>query len=286
MNNKLEEMVLAKNPQDDIDFEYKLREIIQEVVLASLSTTDFFAKAAFYGGTSLRIFYGLPRFSEDLDFMLLTPDSSFSWAPYFNDIKRVFSSYGLSVSLVEKEKIQASDTRSAFLKENTIELMTIMAPNYLIKNRTNPDQLIKVKFEIDTEAPKGALTNIFNLTDPFFSNVRVLTLPSLFAGKIGALLTRNWKNRVKGRDLFDYLFYVGKNVSINLPFLENNLLKARVSLARPLSLDETKTLLQKKFLEIDYPSAKDDVKNFIENPTILNNWSSQYFIDSLSRLQE
>jgi predicted nucleotidyltransferase component of viral defense system len=285
MNNKLTEMVLSKNPRNDVELENKIKEVVQETILASLAKTNFFSNAAFYGGTCLRIFYGLPRFSEDLDFCLIAKDEKFSWDRYFQEIKKIFDIYGLKITLEQREKIVASDTRSAFLKENTIETLTVLFPDMKIKN-INHNSLIKVKFEVDIEPPYGANYSWLNVSEPFFGDVKTLDIPSLFAGKISAILSRPWKNRVKGRDLYDYLFYIGKGASINLKYLENNLIKAKlIEQFTILDLDLLKQLLTDKFNVIDYEEAKNDVKDFIEEQNSLLNWSKQYFIDSLERLK-
>lgn len=285
MNNILTSMLNEKNPKDYLDYQQKLREVIQETILSSLSMTDFFKKAAFYGGTSIRIFHNLPRFSEDLDFSLLNTDAAFSWTPYFSKIQEVFESYGLVITLSEKEKVNITDTRSAFLKENTIQTISVIAPGVLYKQKPNPEESIKVKFEVDTNPPLGFNTAFLSISNPFYSDIRVFDLPSLFAGKIGAVLTRAWKSRVKGRDLFDFLFYIGKGVSPNLAFLENVLSKAKLAFEKPLTTESLKELLKARFNDIDYDSAKKDVIGFIDNSSLLDNWSYDYFMAALSRLK-
>ena len=198
------------------------KERLQEMLLASLSKTDFFSKAAFYGGNAARIFYDLPRFSEDLDFSLLQKNPSFTFEPYFPTIQRVCQKLGVDVELSEKKKTQTTSTKSAFLKANTYRVLSFYFPSSE-KALVHPDEAIRIKFETDDDPPLGGATEFRMLSSPFPSFVRVYSLPSLFAGKLSALLCREYGNRVKGRDYFDYLYYIGKGVSVDLPFLSSRL---------------------------------------------------------------
>ena len=183
-----------------------LREIMQEIALAGLHRAGFFEKAAFYGGTCLRIFYGLPRFSEDLDFSLLQADSDFSLQPYFKVMQAEFEALGLSVEITAKRKTLDSQIESAFLK-NTTQIFSL---------NIRSNRQIKIKFEVDTLPPLGFDTQEQLLLQPFSFYVKCFALPDLFAGKLHALLFRQWKNRVKGRDWFDFEWYVRQGVAPNL----------------------------------------------------------------------
>ena len=284
MKNRLMKMVMAKMADHPEELDYAIREVIQELVLAALSKTDFFAKAAFYGGTASRIFYDLPRFSEDLDFALLIPDPEFHWETYFKTIRNVFAIYGLNVETIEKVKIQGTDTRSAFIKENTIEIIQVVVPQGLFPTNINHNEATKVKFEIDINPPAGAHYEWLNLSDPFMVDVRVLNSSSLFAGKIAALLMRGWKNRVKGRDFFDYLFYVGKNTPINLEYLASNLRKGGMWKEETFSLDQLKNLLAERFSAIDFAEAYEEVRPFVLGNEVANHWNEEYFLRTLDRL--
>lgn len=183
-----------------------LREVMQEVALAGLYRGGFFDKAAFYGGTCLRIFYGLPRFSEDLDFSLLESDANFSLEPYFKAVREEFSALGLQVEISAKKKTVRTGIESAFLKSDT----------RLFSFAVHADKTIKIKFEVDTVPPLGFATEEKLLLQPFSFYVKCFSLPDLFAGKMHALLFRNWKNRVKGRDWFDFEWYVRKGTPMSL----------------------------------------------------------------------
>ena len=179
-----------------------LHEVMQQITLAGLYRAGFFNVAAFYGGTCLRIFHSLPRFSEDLDFSLLQANPDFSLEHYFDTIHDEFQAYGREVVISKKEKKQPSPIESAFLKDNT-EI-------YNISFQTAPK--VKIKIEVDTRPPMGFSTEPKLLLLPFSFIVRCYTLPDLFAGKMHALLFRGWKNRVKGRDWYDFEWYVRQGI--------------------------------------------------------------------------
>ena len=284
MENKLTEMLRRRLSDRPDHLSDAAKEVMQEVILAALSTTDFFSQAAFYGGTSLRIFHGLRRFSEDLDFSLLRSNPDFHWNPYFDAITRTFENYGARVEAIEREKISATDTRSAFLKENAIETMRLMLPSDFSMPQLNPDALIKIKFEIDVRPPENASYQWATLSDPFHSDVRVFDLPSLFAGKLSAVLMRGWKNRVKGRDYYDYMLYVGKRSKINFAYVQSNLEKAGYHFDKPLDLPELKKMLLERFQKVDFESAKADVVDFLDNPDDVKHWDYDYFASTLDYL--
>lgn len=284
MDNILAEILRRRNPASGADAERKAREVLQETILYALGKTSFFEKAAFYGGSAGRIFYGLPRYSEDLDFTLLKEDAAFTWEDYFPTIQKVLTSFGLKPGPLQKEKIGAADTRSAFLKENRIETMGLLFPMGIALPSYGKEQLIKIKFEVDTNLPSDFSATYLSRMEPSYFDARVLDEPSLFAGKIGAVLTRAWKNRVKGRDLFDYLFYLSRGVKINLPFLEAQLRKAKFDFSAPLTLEVLKELLKKRFLSLNYSLAIEDVSPFLEDAAPLSHWNAEYFLATLNRL--
>ena len=114
----LEQMLRSYEPQTSTDKKNAIKEIIQEVVLCGLSRACFFKHAAFYGGTALRIFYGLDRFSEDLDFSLMAPEG-FDLGEYLPALEKEIRSYGLNFKAEERVKTAESAIQSAFLKGNT-----------------------------------------------------------------------------------------------------------------------------------------------------------------------
>lgn len=200
MNSVIETMLGKYNPKNNEERENAAKEIIQEIALAGLSRGGFFEKAAFYGGTCLRIFYGLNRFSEDLDFALLEKDPDFRLSDYFPSLEREFASYGIEIRAEEKKKAFDSDVQSAFLKGNTLALMMTFFPKSEDARKIISNQKMKIKFEVDTDNPKGGRTETRFRLLPAPYQVRVFGESTLFAGKIHAIICRNYKNHVKGRD--------------------------------------------------------------------------------------
>jgi len=277
MNNNIGMLLAKYDIKTNEDKKNAMKEIIQEIVLAGLSCAGFFDKAAFYGGTALRIFYGLDRFSEDLDFSLMEPDIDFDLKSYFPVLEKELSSYGLKLDISEKEKTKESGIRSAFLKGNTREHILMFysedAANSITKNET-----MKIKFEVDVNPPHGATFESKYQLLPSPYEVRLYDLPSLFAGKLHAVICRSWQDRVKGRDLYDYLFYLSKGASINMEHLkarlvESNVLKEDANFDKEILLN----LLENRFDAINFESAKEDVERFIKDKRSLDLWSKEFF---------
>lgn len=261
-----------------------LREIMQEIVLAGLSRTDFFKKAAFYGGTALRIFYGLDRYSEDLDFSLLSVNKKFSLEPYFQAIQEEFSSMGMQVSLRTKSKVHKTPIESEFLKSETLwkELVLEDIVEQLgIKSNKN----IKIKIEVDRNPPMHFQTEEKLSLRPYSFYVKCFDLPSLFAGKMHALLFRKWQDRIKGRDWFDMEWYIRKGVALNL---EHFLQRAQGSGdwdMPTISKEEFFDLLRDKIKSTSIDKVKADVRPFLGDVRQLDIWSSKYFQDLVSLLK-
>lgn len=286
MNNVIETMLEKYNPQNNNERENAIKEIIQEIALSGLSRGGFFEKAAFYGGTCLRIFYGLNRFSEDLDFALLERDTNFNLEEYFPALKKEFASYGLETDIESKSKNENTTVKSAFLKGNTIMLMLTFFPQSESAKSIVSNKKIKIKFEIDTNNPLGGKTEFKYRMLPAPYEVRVFDKSTLFAGKIHAILCRDYKNNVKGRDYYDYLFYVGKGSKFNLEYLKNKLKNTGGTIEKDelFNLETVKTLLKQKFEATDFDLAKEDVVNFISNKESLFSWKKELFIASLDEL--
>lgn len=254
-----------------------LKEVIQEIILCGLSRAGFFKEVAFYGGTALRIFYGLDRFSEDLDFSLLEENQNFDLAKYFPILEKEVKSFGLNVEITEKEKSIDSDIKSAFLKGNTREHMLLFYPNSPLLGISS-NELIKIKFEVDINPPKYASFEPQFKLLPAPYEVNLYDAPSLFAGKLHAVICRSWKNRIKGRDLYDYVFYLGKGTSFNLPHLRERLIQTgTIDSTSELTLKDVKNLLIEKFDAIDFEQAKKDVLPFIKDTRSIDIWSSTFF---------
>lgn len=286
MNNIIEQMLSKyeiKNTNDEIN---ALKEIIQEIVLAGLSRGGFFKEAAFYGGTALRIFYGLDRFSEDLDFALLKPDKNFDLSNYFEYIKKELHTYKLNLKVNTKIKSSDSNITSAFLKGNTLEHILKFFPNEENNKYNRILKDLKIKFEVDINPPAGASYEDKYKLLPNPHQIKLYDKESLFAGKIHAILCRNLKTRTKGRDLYDYIFFLANDTKVNIELLKNKLLESNY--IRPdetLDINKLKNLLINKFNEIDYEEAKDDVKPFIKNIDTLEIWSKEFFISITEKLK-
>ncbi|HIS36388.1 TPA: nucleotidyl transferase AbiEii/AbiGii toxin family protein [Candidatus Scatousia excrementigallinarum] len=256
-----------------------LKEVVQEVALCGLSRAGFFKSTAFYGGTALRIFYGLDRFSEDLDFSLIAPDPSFDLKAYFPILESEIRATGLNFTVEEKVKSAESNIRSAFLKGNTKEHILSFFQGQ-DSSALHPGEIIRIKFEVDIDPPAHAAFESKYRLLPSPYEVRLYDLPSLFAGKIHAVLCRAWKNRVKGRDLYDYVFYLAKGAAVNLKHLKERLVDSGF-IGEDFQLDQGSLigLLNERFASIDYEQAKQDVLPFIKDKSKLNLWSAAFFTD-------
>ena len=287
MNSVFEIMLNKYQPKDNSERENAIKEIVQEIVLSGLSRGGFFDKAVFYGGTCLRIFHGLNRFSEDLDFALLNKDEDFKIEDYFPAIKKELISYGLDMDVVKKEKSKGdNDIQSAFVKGNTQILLMSFFPNNNGVDNVIKDQTIKIKFEIDTDNPKGGVVETKYRLLPAPYEIKVFDEPTLFAGKIHAILCREYKNRIKGRDYYDYLFYCAKGTKINLEYLENKLKNSnKISNDTKLDLPLLKKMLQERFMGVDYNLARKDVSSFITDQESLSLWSKELFLSTLDYLK-
>ena len=278
MNNIITQM-LAKYEIKNVDDEINaLKEIIQEIVLSGLSRGNFFDVAAFYGGTALRIFHHLDRFSEDLDFALIEANSDFQLSSYFPYIERELKAYGLNLEVSTKKKINESNITSAVVRGGTLEHILKFFPNrennqynYLLKK-------IKIKFKVDINPPSGANYEYKYKLLPSPHQIRIYDMSSLFAGKIHAILCRNWEIRVKGRDLYDYVFFLANHTSVNLELIKNKLIASNyIDPNSSFDILVLKKLLIAKFSMIDYKEAKEDVLPFIKDFQSLNLWSQDFF---------
>ena len=278
MKNVIEQMLAKYELNSDYDRVNSLKEIIQEITLSGLSRGGFFKKAAFYGGNALRVFYGLDRFSEDLDFSLIEKDEKFDLSKWFAAIENEAAAYGLKLSVEQKVKTNDSAIQSAFLKGNTREHLLIFYDDSGMLNHFHGNELIKIKFEIDTDPPKGAFFEKKYRLLPAPYEVNIYDEASLFAGKIHAVICRKWKNRIKGRDLYDYVFYLGRETKVNMTHLRARLIESGVIRENEVcEINDIKKLLNDRFENIDYKQAKEDVIPFIKEPSKMDMWSTEFF---------
>ena len=265
MNDILEQM-LSRYPMDTADARRNaLYEVMQQVVLCGLYRGGFFSEAAFYGGTCLRIFHGMNRYSEDMDFTLLRKDSSFSLEKYFPYIIDECRLLGREVEITKKDKRTFGKVESAFLKDNT----DVYNLSFTTEKR------LKIKIEVDTEPPLQFDTEERLLLQPFSFFTRCVTLPNLFAGKMHALVFRQWKHRVKGRDWYDFEWYVRNQVPLNFNHLQERIIEFN---GFEINRDQFVDLLKERLSTTDIRQVKADVMPFVRNPHDLDIWSNDYFL--------
>jgi predicted nucleotidyltransferase component of viral defense system len=280
----IKEWIEEYNPQNEEEILSALREIMQEITLAALSRTDFFEKAAFYGGTALRIFYGMDRYSEDLDFSLLKPDAGFSIEPYFKAILDEFKSLGLTVSIKEKNKSKQTAIDSAFLKAETI-WQEIVLEDIIKETGVRSNRSLKIKIEVDRQPPLNFQTEEKLLIRPFSFYAKCFTKPSLFAGKLHALLFRKWKNRVKGRDWYDLEWYIKKGIPLDVTHFLARAKDTNDWQEDGISNEQIVELLDTKIKSVSFSNIKEDVIRFVKNDEALNIWSPEYFKDLVEKIK-
>lgn len=266
MDNSVFERMISQYPQKTAgDRRNATYEVMQQVVLAGLYRGGFFEHAAFYGGTCLRLFHGVERYSEDMDFSLLKKDENFSLERYFPAIIDECRLLGRDVEITRKDKRTFGKVESAFLKDTT--------DVYNITFQT--EKSIRIKIEVDTMPPLQFDTEQQLLLQPFSFMVRCFTLPCLFAGKMHALLFRQWKSRVKGRDWYDFEWYVRTAVPLNFAHLQ-----ARVKEFNGMDIDreQFQTMLKERLSQTDIRQVKADVLPFVKNSHELDIWSNDYFV--------
>ncbi len=265
MNDILEQM-LSRYPMDTADARRNaLYEVMQQVVLSGLFRGGFFSETAFYGDTCLRIFHGLNRYSEDMDFTLLHKDNHFSLENYFPSIIEECRLLGREVEITKKDKRNFGKVESAFLKDNT--------DVYNLSFTT--EKSLKIKIEVDTEPPLQFDTEERLLLQPFSFFTRCVTLPNLFAGKMHALVFRQWKHRVKGRDWYDFEWYVRNQVPLNFGHLQ---MRIKEFNGLEVNRDQFNDMIKEHLATTDIQQVKADVMPFVRNPHDLDIWSNDYFL--------
>jgi predicted nucleotidyltransferase component of viral defense system len=262
------------------DEENAYKEILQEIALYALSTTNFFNKAAFQGGTSLRILYQLPRFSEDLDFILLTPDNHFNWQPYIEAIVSGFKLFGIQPEITDRNKADKT-IQKLFLKDNSIGKIINLNYNHFVKKK------LIIKLEIDTNPPTKSGVETKYLDFPMDCGILTQDLPSNFAGKCHALLCRTY---TKSRDWFDFSWYVTKTIPINFAFLTSAINQNGPWAGQGLVINKkwlTENLIN-KVDQIDWDHAKIEMQRFVnkDQQKSLNVWSSIFFKNKVAKLSE
>ena len=285
VNPAIAEMLAAYHCRNAGEIVGAVREIMQNVVLLALSRTDFFQQAAFYGGTALRILYGLNRGSEDMDFTLLQENPDFDLMKYASDLETEFSAFGLHAVFTRKMKLTGNHIQSGFLKSNTqAQLLSVGWDEELAKG-VHPQSEIKIKVEVDVSPPADGDSEIRYVYQPIPFAIRSCTLPTLLAGKLHAVLFRKWRTRVKGRDWYDLAWYAVKHPEYCLRHLE---MRARQSgdyqAPEPLTAAAIQALLRQRLEEIDLDALKSDVRPFLRNPADLAPWGNEFFQEAFEKL--
>ncbi len=267
-----------------------LREILQEMILLGLSRAGFFDHALFYGGTALRILHGLDRFSEDLDFSLLAPDENFDLSVYEDAVIESLHSFGFEVTIQIKNV--EGNIKSAFLKGNTSQhLLNIAAPEDIVKT-FGQGRLVKIKLEVDTQPPLDFESEKKTLLVPSPFTVHTMTLSSLFAGKMHAILCRNWSSRPKGRDWYDLVWYIAQGVELDLKHLNARLKQnctwledQGIALKKEIDRTYVLELLTRRIEDLNISMAKRDVEVFTADKSVLDIWSQAFFLEIIERIQ-
>ena len=276
----IQDRLESYNCRSELEEEHAIREITQEVTLASLGRTDFFKHAIFQGGTCLRIFYGLNRFSEDLDFILRESDTNFQLKSHLQALIDELYAYGYKIEIVDRSDMDIT-VKKAFIKDDSIG--KLLQLNHA--GKMGPLRKIRIKLEVDTNPPIGSGFEIKHVDFPFISSITVQNKPSLFAGKIHALLCREY---LKGRDWYDFLWYTTQKIKINYKFLSSALKQQGPWQGRDIltDLDWCINKLKDKIISIDWEETKNDVRRFVkvsEQPSI-EIWNQNLFLTQLEKL--
>jgi predicted nucleotidyltransferase component of viral defense system len=275
---------MLENYNDSVSQKDKLREVLQQTALLGLARHHFFEHAAFYGGTALRILYGLDRYSEDLDFSLLKPSPDFRFTDFLDGMHRELEAMGFQLDVKANTINPDTGIWSAFLKANTYSL--ILSIEGKVKG-IHPDEKVQIKLEIDTDPPNVHLpleSKLVKNPIPFY--VVTYAPPDLFAGKMHAALCRNWQKRVKGRDWYDVIWYIQNDIPVNLSYLRERM-KQTKHLGKEEKLEKQELLdrMHAKIDQIDWNAAREDVVNFIADRSKLDIWSAKFFHDFMSHLK-
>jgi predicted nucleotidyltransferase component of viral defense system len=263
-----------------------LREVLQEIALLGLWRSKFFDKAAFYGGTALRILYGLDRFSEDLDFSLLRPAKDFLLKPYLGAVRKELAAFGFDMRVEQRKKKLENPVHSAFLKAGTRQMLLVIETAERDIQAIHPEQTLKIKLEVDTQPPPAFETRTRYLLQPIPFMVRAYVLPDLFAGKVHALLYRKWKKRVKGRDWYDLVWYATNHPELHLEHLEQRMRQSGDwTNEEALAEGRFRALLDESIKTLNVEQARKEVEPFVRSPDALALWSKGFFREVCARIR-
>lgn len=286
MNEAIRQILAAYEIRSVEDSLRALREVMQEIALLGLWRSKFFENAAFYGGTALRVLYGLDRFSEDLDFSLLEKRKNFDLAVYSEALKRELASFGFAVEIESRPKPASAAIQSAFLKADTrTQMITVEFDKGLVQ-KVHRNQVLKIKLEIDVDPPPGFVTEVRYLLRPVPFSVRTFSLPDLFAGKMHAVLCRGWKSRVKGRDWYDLVWFAAYHPELHLTHLEQRMRQTgHWTQSVSLTAEDLRDSVSKRIEKVDIDQIRREVEPFVKDAAGLAIWSKEFFLDVASRIK-
>jgi hypothetical protein len=254
-----------------------LCQIMQEVALSSLARAGFFKHAIFHGGTALRIVHGLPRFSEDLDFVLAQTDPNFEWTPFAVALKADFALFGVNLQIDDRQRSQA--VKGLFIKDDSLGKLLAL------RHGRDPRKKLVVKLEIDCRPPARGGEETAYLLFPTAFAVVVYDLPAGFSGKLHALLCRSY---LKGRDWFDFIWYLASGVVPDMQLLRAALEQQGPWQGEGLSIDTPwlRDALAQKIAATDFAQAANDVRRFLPQEQLagLDVWSQAFFQAQLPRI--
>ncbi|MFO7906060.1 MAG: nucleotidyl transferase AbiEii/AbiGii toxin family protein [Planctomycetota bacterium] len=287
MHDAIRSMLNRYDCQTRDDYVNALREILQKVALLGLWRGKFFEHAALYGGTALRVLYGLDRYSEDLDFSLLRPGATFDLGVFGEALLREIRSFGFEVEFQHSEKRTRTGIECAFLKANTYRQLLVIDTSDELLRGLPTGKVLKTKLEVDTDPPGGFGTEGKYLLQPIPFGVRVYRLPDLFAGKLHAVLCRKWQSRVKGRDWYDLVWYAARHPHVNLGHLETRMRQSDdYADEQPLTHSRLLELLRQRILQVDVAELQEEVAPFVRDPQSLELWSREFFLQVIEKLEE
>jgi predicted nucleotidyltransferase component of viral defense system len=283
MADVLTQFIEKRHPLSLDQYDQALREVIQEIMLLALWRAKFFERAAFYGDTALRILHGIDRFSEDLDFSLFGGDPDFHLQKYFDAVSRELLSFGLEPTM-ENRKV-TGPVESAFAKMNTLQSLIAVGVSERIRRSVPSNRLVKIKLEVDVDPPGSFATEARYVLEPVPFAVRAFTPSSLFAGKVHALLARRWMNRAKGRDWYDFVFFVSRGVPLDARHLQARLGKSGHWTGGTLDVGAVQRLVGEAIEEVDLDAAKEEARRFLVDPRAVDVWSKAFFRDVAGRIR-
>ena len=286
MHDAVRQMLDAYACKTRDEYVHAIREILQQLALFGLWRGKFFEHAAFYGDTALRILHGLDRYSEDLDFSLLKPDPAFALDSYGSALQRELASFGFDVAFESRVTRQETAIESAFLKANTLQQLIVVEAGPAVLGGQHAREVLKIKLEVDTDPPGGFQTVSRPVLVPIPFAVNAYALPDLFAGKMHAVLCRKWKGRVKGRDWYDLVWYLGRHPRLHLAHLEQRMRQSGDwTDAIPLNRPALMALLGAGIDALDVGQARDEAARFVRDATALTIWSQEFFRQIVERIE-